>query len=199
MSDKNIPDPQIIPPAPKSGWRTPLLFAGALAAGITGVAATNAIAEGGFGPPWRHGWHGGFGPRGDVDPADLNRMIERGIKHLAVEIDATPEQTTRLIEITQSAASDLRPLRDQMRDARKQGRDLLSAPTLDRAQIETFRAQQMAVMDQISRRVAQAVGDAAEVLTPEQRTELGSKIERFGDFRRGGFGPGGFRPPWHRS
>jgi Spy/CpxP family protein refolding chaperone len=198
MSDKTPHDPEIIPPAAqKRGWKTPLIVAGALAVGLTGAVASTAIADGGWGPPWRHGWHGG--PRGDIDPADLNRMIERGVKHLAVEIDATPEQTTKLIEIAQSAATDLRPLRDQMRDARKQGRDLLSAPTLDRAQIETFRTQQMAVMDQISRRVAQAVGDAAEVLTPEQRTELGSKIERFGDFRGRGFGPAGFRPPWHRG
>lgn len=196
MSDKHFPDPEIIPPAAekKGGWKTPLIVAGALAVGLTGAIATNAIADGGFGPPWRHGWHGGFGPRGDIDPADLNRMIERGVKHLAIEIDATPEQTTKLVEIAQSAATDLRPLRDQLRDARKQGREILSAPTLDRAQIETFRTQQMAVMDQISKRVAQAVGDAAEVLTPEQRTELGSKIERFGDFRGGGF-----RPPWRRG
>jgi Spy/CpxP family protein refolding chaperone len=201
MTDKHFPDPEIIPPAAqKRSWKTPFIVAGALALGLTGAVATTAIADGGWGPGmWRHGWHGGFGQRGDIDPADLNRMIERGIRHLAIEIDATPEQTTRLIEITQSAANDLRPLRDQLRDARKQGRDLLTAPTLDRAQIETFRTQQMALVDQISRRVAQAVGDAAEVLTAEQRAELGSKIERFGDFRRSGFGRGGFRPPWHRG
>lgn len=199
MSDKHFPDPEIIPPAAekKSGWKTPLLVAGALAVGLAGAAATTAIADGGFGPPWRHGWHGGFRDRGPVDPAELNKMIERGVRHLAVDIDATPEQTTRLVEVAQSAANDLRPLRDQLREARKQGRDLLSSPTLDRTQIETFRAQQMAVADQISKRVAQAIGDAAEVLTAEQRAKIGDRIERFGDFRRGGFGPrgrGGFGP-----
>ncbi len=107
-------------------------------------------------------------------PRTLNQMIERGVKHLAVDIEATPEQTTKLVEIAQSAANDLRPLRDQLRDARKQGRELLSAPTLDRAQIETFRAQQMAVADQISKRVSQAIGDAAEVLTPE-RAKVGDR------------------------
>lgn len=202
MTDKHFPDPEIIPPstsAPKrSGWRTPLIIAGALAVGLTGAVATTAIADGGFGPGmWRHGWHDRDGgrERGPMDPAQLNRMIERGVKHLAVDIEATPEQTAKLVDIAQSAANDLRPLRDQLRDARKQGRELLSAPTLDRAQIETFRAQQMAVADQISKRVSQAIGDAAEVLTPEQRTELGQRLERFGDFRRGG----GFRPPWGRG
>ena len=196
MTDKHFPDPEIIPPsAQKRSWRTPLIVAGALAVGLTGAVATTAIADGGFGPSkWRHGWHQGFRDRGPVDPARIDRMIERGVKHLAVEIDATPEQATKLVEIAQSAVSDLRPLREQLRDARDKGRALLSAPTLDRAQIETFRTEQMTLVDRISQRVAQAVGDAAEVLTPEQRAELGSKIERFGDFRRGGFHRG-----WRRG
>lgn len=201
MSDKHFPDPEIIPPAAqkRSGWKTPLIVAGLLAVGLTGAVATTAFADGGFGPPWRHGWHDRDGgrERGPMDPARINRMIERGVKHLAVDIDATPEQTTKLVDIATSAATDLRPLRDQLRDARKEGRDLLSAPTLDRAQIETFRAQQMALADQISKRVAQAIGDAAEVLTPEQRAKVGDRLERFGDFRRGGFGGPGFgRPGW---
>jgi Spy/CpxP family protein refolding chaperone len=175
MSDKHFPDPEIIPPSAsqkRSGWKTPAIVAGILALGVTGVVATTAFADGGFGPGmWRHGWHDRDGgrERGPMDPAQINKMIERGVKHLAVDIDATPEQTTKLVEIAQSAANDLRPLRDQLRDARKQGRELLSSPTLDRTQIETFRAQQMAVTDQISKRVAQAIGDAADVLTPEQR------------------------------
>jgi Spy/CpxP family protein refolding chaperone len=197
MSDKHFPDPEIIPPSAttqkRSGWKTPLIVAGLLALGVTGAVATTAFADGGFGPggfgpPWRHGWHGG--DRGQMDPAQINKMIERGVKHLAVDIDATPDQTAKLVQIATSAATDLRPLRDQLRDARKQGRDLLSAPTLDRGQIETFRAQQMALMDQISKRVAQAVGDAAEVLTPEQRAKVGDRLERFGEFRRGGPGRG---------
>jgi protein CpxP len=163
MTDKHSPDPEIIPPAAtKRRWKTPVLVAGALAVGLTGAVATTAFADGGFGPGmWRHGWHQGFRDRGPVDPAELNKMIERGVKHLAVEIDATPEQQAKLIEIAQSTAADLRPLRDQLRDARGKGRELLSAPTLDRAQIETFRAEQMALVDRISQRVAQAVAAAA--------------------------------------
>lgn len=200
MSDKHFPDPEIIPPSAsaqkRAGWKTPAIVAGLVALGLTGAVATTAFAEGGgFGPGmWRHGWHHGFRDRGAMDPAEINKMIERGVKHLAVDIDATPEQTAKLVEIAQSAANDLRPLRDQLRNARKEGRDLLSSPTLDRGQIETFRAQQMAVTDQISKRVAQAIGDAVEVLTPEQRAKVGHRLERFGDFRRGGFGPRGFRP-----
>jgi Spy/CpxP family protein refolding chaperone len=195
MTDKHFADPEIVPPiAKKRRWKTPVLVAGALAVGLTGAVATTAFADGGFGPGmWRHGWHQGFRDGGPIDPAQIDRMIERGVKHLAVEIDATPEQTTKLVEIAKSAVADLRPLRDQLRDARKEGRELLSAPTLDRAQIETFRAKQMAVTEEISKRVAQAIGDAAEVLTPEQRAELGSKIERFGDFR------GGFHRGWRRG
>ena len=186
MTDQASPTPEITP-AParaKRGWKTPLLVAGALAVGLSGAVATTAWSDGGrFGHGmWRQGGH--WGDARSIDPASLDKMIERGVKHLAIELDATPEQQTRLVEIAQSAATDLRPLRDQLSEARKKGRDLLVQPNLDRAQIESFRAEQMALVDRISQRVAQAIGDAAEVLTPEQRAELGSRIERFGDFRR---------------
>jgi len=197
MSDRHFPDPEIIPPSGKKrSWKTPLIVAGALALGLTGAAATAAIADGGFGPGmWRHGWHHGFRDRGPADPAELNLMIERGVRHLAIEIDATPEQQAKLIEIAQSAAADLRPLREQLRDAREKGRQLLVSPTLDRAAIESFRAEQMALVDRISQRVAQAVGDAAEVLTAQQRAEIGRHLERFGS---GDFGRG-FHRGWRRG
>jgi len=61
----------------------------------------------------------------------------------------------------------------------------LTAPTVDRAAIEKFRADKLALADQASRRIAQALGEAAEVLTPEQRAEIGERLKFLMEFGRG--------------
>jgi Spy/CpxP family protein refolding chaperone len=64
-----------------------------------------------------------------------------------------------------------------MRDARRQARQLLTAPTVDRPALEALRAAQLAEADAASRRMVQAIADAAEVLTPEQRAKLAQRLD----------------------
>lgn len=143
---------------------------GSLAAGLGG----KAWAHGGPG-----GWHRGGGfMGGPMDPAAMDERIERMVKHFAVEVDATPEQRAKLTEIAKAAAKDLRPMREKVRDARKRGMELLSAPTIDRAAIERLRAEQIQAADAASRRLSQALADTAEVLTPEQRKKFAERFQR---------------------
>jgi Spy/CpxP family protein refolding chaperone len=76
------------------------------------------------------------------------------------------------------AANDLASIRGQARDLRRKSMDLLAAPTIDRAQIENLRLQQLQIHETVSRRMTQAFTDAAEVLTPEQRAKLAEKRQR---------------------
>jgi Spy/CpxP family protein refolding chaperone len=114
------------------------------------------------------------------DPAQIDEHVERMVKHLAVEVDATPEQKDRLTEIAKSAAHDLAPLRGNMKRARQQALDLLSAEKIDHAAIETLRVEQLALMDSASKRLSQALADAADVLTVDQRKKLAERAQRFG-------------------
>lgn len=126
------------------------------------------------------GWHhhrGGF-MDATLDPAKMDQRIEYMVKHLAVDIDATPEQTGKLVAIAKSAAGDLRPLRDKVRSARKRGVELLAAQSVDRSAIESLRVEQIQAADAASRRLSVALGDIAEVLTPEQRTKLKQHFEK---------------------
>ena len=66
---------------------------------------------------------------------------------------------------------------------------LLSQPTLDRAAIEAFRVEQMALADTASKRFAQAVADVSEVLTADQRRKVSEFIERKRGYWKG----------WHRG
>lgn len=124
--------------------------------------------------------HGRHGSRGPMDPAMMEQRVERMLKHMYVEIDATEAQKQRLDPIVKQAAKDLAPLREQVRVARLEGVKLLSADTIDRGAIERLRAEQIGAADSASRRLTQALGDVAEVLTPQQRKTLAARLARHG-------------------
>ena len=147
-----------------------------------------ALAAGFGGHAWSHGGPGGMHRGfmgGSQDPAKADERIERMVKHFAVEVDATPEQRSRLTEIAKAAARELRPLREKVRDARKRGMALLAAPTIDRAALERLRAEQIQAADAVSRRMSQAFADAAEVLTPDQRKKIAERMQRRHSRQRG--------------
>ena len=109
---------------------------------------------------------------GRLDPAQAEDRADRMVRHLAIEIDATSQQQERLRVIAQAAVRDLMPMREQAQAARARAPALLTQPSVDRAAIEAFRAEQLALADAASRRIAQALADAAEVLSPEQRRKI---------------------------
>jgi len=201
MSELNNPAPE---QAPKSFWKRgrnlALVSALVVGAGITGAAITGSVnAQGG------PGFHGmGMGPGGgpggfghghgfmggrQLDPADVEQRADRMIRHVAVEIDATNEQQDKLRTIARGAVKDLLPMRTKMKDARDKAQTLLTQPNLSRGDIEAFRTEQVALADTFSKRVAQALGDASEVLNADQRKKLGEMIERRSESRRW----------WHRG
>lgn len=139
----------------------------------TGIGIKAFAHGGGFG-----GWHRGGPMAGPLDPARVDEHLERMLKHLYVEIDATDEQKQRLAPIVKQAAKDLLPLRESMREARRKALGLLTQDSIDRAAIETLRVEQIQMAEQASTRLARALTDAAEVLTPAQRKELALRVER---------------------
>jgi Spy/CpxP family protein refolding chaperone len=178
---------QSSPPAPAGRRRRRWLpvTAIALAAAFTGAAATSAVGQ--YGPPW--GWHGPGFMRGPLSPAQIEDRVDRGIRHAAIELDATPEQQEKLRAIAKGAVRDLLPMREKAQAARARAAGLLTQPKVDRAAIEAFRTEQMATAEAASKRFAQAVGDIAEALTPEQR----QKAHEILQWRRG------FWRGWHRG
>jgi len=159
-----------------SGNRRRFFKRAAIATLIGGIAAgvgISAFAHGGYG-----GWHRGGFAAGPLDPAAVDEHLDRMLKHLYVEIDATDEQKQRLAPIVKQAAKDLLPLREKMQAARKQAIGLLTGDAIDRGAIEALRAEQLQLAEQASRRIAQALADAAEVLTPAQRKELAARVEK---------------------
>jgi len=143
---------------------------------LAGIGAALGALGAGF--AWRAHAHGpGFG-HGPIDPARMEEHIDRMLKHLYVEIDATEEQKAKIAPIVKDAARELAPLRGKMGEARQQGIAILTAPQVDRGALEQLRADKIATADGVSRRITQALADLAEALTPDQRQHLAKLAER---------------------
>jgi Spy/CpxP family protein refolding chaperone len=146
------------------------LVAVALLAGITGNLLSKAFGQG---DSWhRINWHDGGVFGAPLSPAQIDDRIDRMTKHMAIELDATADQQVKVANIAKAAVADLRPLREKAQAARAQAVALLTAPTIDRSAIERLRAEQIGLAETASKRIAQALADAAEVLSPEQRRKV---------------------------
>ena len=150
----------------RSGW---VLVVAALVTGLIGFGVGRATGA---------RWHGhGFGMHQSSGEATMRRA-EWGINRMLSAVDGTPEQKARITEIAKAAIKDLQPMRETMRGSRDKLAAALKAEKVDRAAIEQLRADQLALGETASRRVSQALSDAAEVLTAAQRATLVERWQR---------------------
>lgn len=147
---------------------------GALAAGLITLTAF------GNGGPGGHGHHGhrGHGMMSEMSPEEAGKRIDKTVNWVLDDIGATAEQKQRVAQIAKEAAQELMPMRTQHKAARGRAVELLSQPTIDRAAIEQLRAEELQLGEAASKRIAKAIADAAEVLTPEQRVKLATEWKK---------------------
>lgn len=107
---------------------------------------------------------------------DMNSHVDDMLQHLYTAVNATDAQKAQLEPLLKQAVSDVHPILAKLGDTHAQILSLLSADTVDAAAIEAVRAAQVATVDQASKRIAQAVTDTANVLTPTQRKALATHI-----------------------
>lgn len=158
------------PQAPGSAgnWVRRGLVAGLVVAAVAGVGVRLAQSSG-WGPG---GWgHHGWGPGG---PGFGEGRIERMLDG----VDATADQQKKIWAIVDGTRGEMRPIMHDFRDTRGQLAELLSAPTIDRAAVEKLRGERIAALDQASRKVSDALVNAAETLTPEQRAKLAEQLKQ---------------------
>jgi protein CpxP len=181
------------PTPTRSGRKTAFvitLLAVAVVAGLTGNMLTTAFGQG---VAW-HVWHHDF-MDGPLSQAQIDDRIDRMTKHMAIELDATADQQTKIAGIAKAAVGDLLPLHERAQAARGRALALLTASTIDRTAIERLREEQIGLAETASKRIAQAVADASEVLSPDQRRKVADFVTAFDG---GPFGRGPFNGPWAR-
>ncbi len=142
---------------PKKGWfqkgnrkviaiATGTVIAVGSAFGVQAVANSKTAAHmmvlasdgGSWHGGWRGGWHGHghHGKFANMTDAEIEKKIDRIAKHIAIEIDATTEQQTKITALFVAVAKDVKPMRGQMQDSARKVRDLLLAEKIDREALE---------------------------------------------------------------
>ncbi len=187
MSAVESQTPSPAPAAPRSRLRRVLIAGAFVLSGFVIGIGTSALSQGYGMGGWRdmhHGWsHDGWfggGPRGPFGEGAgrfFQPRAERVIGRALSAIDASAEQKEKVATIAQRAMDDLRSLRDQGFELRKQMGQVLFAPAIDRSKLESIRTEQMMLADRASKRVVDALAEAGDVLTPAQRADLGRLIE----------------------
>ena len=166
--DKNLSSPTAGAPASKA-WGRRAAIGGLAAVGVVGavgfaVARSDDFGFGmsrfGMGGHFMHAHMGGGG------------FMEQRIGSMLDELDATPEQEDKLWDIIDKARTEIRPTFRDFRETREDVIELLGAATIDRTAAEKLRSERVTAIDEASRKMTTALLDAAEVLTPEQRTKL---------------------------
>jgi periplasmic protein CpxP/Spy len=161
------------------------MFAGAAGAMATLAACAHSGAASAAGPGAAPGPDADMGRwgrhrhrHGPMSPEEMARRIDKGVDRILSTVDASAEQKQKVASIAKQALSELRPMREQHRAARKQAIDLLSAPVIDRAALEKVRSDELQLGDNASKRLTTAMADIADVLTPDQRAKLRQRFER---------------------
>lgn len=170
----NAPNPPANPPAKCRRRGRGAFFATLGVAALLALGASQAMG------------HGPFRMRacGHLDPAQVEKKIDRIAGWIVEDLDGTPEQQAKLAAIAKAAAKDLAPIHDELVAGRKEAVTILTAETVDRAALEAHRARQARLLNTASERLVVAVADAADVLTPAQRAKAAARLEelhgRFG-------------------
>jgi Spy/CpxP family protein refolding chaperone len=154
--------------APKSrGWR--LAAACAVVAAATSAMLPAQAARHDDGP-------GAMGSMGlFMGPP---QRIAAHVDHLLNGLNATDAQRAQITQIAQAAATDLKTQHAAAKALREQSLQIFTAPAVDAAAAESVREQMQAQHDQASRRVLQAMLDIDQVLTPDQRALIGTRIKQ---------------------
>jgi periplasmic protein CpxP/Spy len=163
---------------PNRTWRRTLIFglvgAGAL---VTLVAARPiAAAVQGMGHWHGGGWSAHFGGLRSMSPEAAKEHLQVAAKWMLRDVDATPEQQEKVNAIVAGAVDDLFALRERHQANRLAFHEQLTAAKVDRVALEETRKAEMALADEASKRLVQALADLSDVLTPEQRQALVEKI-----------------------
>jgi protein CpxP len=145
--------------------------------GLSVVAAAFAAARPLAAANGFHGFGGGWGHH-RMSPEAMHEHLQVGVKWALRDVDATEEQKERVSAIVGAALTDLHGLKERHHANRDEFHAQLTGPAVDRGALERIRKAELALAEEASRRLVDAVADAAEVLTPEQRKALAERHAR---------------------
>jgi Spy/CpxP family protein refolding chaperone len=121
----------------------------------------------------------GHGHRLLGDPERAKERASVALDWVLKTVDGSDEQRAEAKAIANRTIDGLAPLAERHKGFRETiARELLK-PSIDRAELERLRQQEIQLADEASRLAVAALADFADVLRPEQRAELVEWATRF--------------------
>jgi Spy/CpxP family protein refolding chaperone len=115
----------------------------------------------------------GMGMKGQ---GPMTGMGGPGIERMLDNVDATEAQRAEIAKIMEAARTELAGQRAAGQALHAQMMDLFTQPTVDAAAVEALRKQMQALREVGSQRMTQAMVQASQVLTPEQRQQMAERM-----------------------
>mgnify|MGYP001814585594 CR=1 FL=1 len=143
---------------------------------VLGATAVGTLSHARFGPGCGHFGHGPWAASGPEAAEARREWVGFAIDRLLTKVEASDAQKAEVQAIVEPLATEMQPLRETLAANRETMVQLLLAPQIDRAAMEALRSEQMDQADAISRALVTKLADVADVLTPEQRSEVASRI-----------------------
>ena len=157
-------------------WLGLSLLGAASAGGIAALLAAPALGGGPFGHRHGHGhWRGGWGHGGKGFSAE---RVRAHVEWMLRGVDASEAQIDEIARIASDAGTKLHAARDRHADHAALTA-ALSGESVDRAALETLRAEHVAALEASSHELTEALAQIAEVLTPAQRAQLAAQHEKW--------------------
>jgi protein CpxP len=148
-------------PSPKrrmtSRWLLALPIAGLLLGGAAMAQAHGA------GP-----WGGGRGEMGEFMAFRMHKVLD--------SVGATDAQKAQIKAAWQPLRPQLQAVHADGMKVRQQLTAALTAPTIDRAEVERLRKESVQLADRASNLVTQGIVQTAQALTPEQRQKVAAEL-----------------------
>ena len=155
-------------------WRNPIA-AGMLGV-VLGASGVGALSHAGYGPGFGHLGHGPWSAGGPEAAETRRAWMGFAVERMLTKVEATDAQKAEVQAILEPLGDELPPLRDAFVANRESMARLLLAPEIDRAAMEVLRRSQIDQVDTISQTLVTTLADVADVLTPEQRSALASRL-----------------------
>ena len=141
---------------------------------LLGAAVTIGVGA------YSHGGPGGWGDtRSDTTAATAIERAEFATDFVLSRVNADESQRQKAKAIVRDTINELFPLKLEHQASRQAFIDALAQPSVNRAALEQIRQSEMQRANTASTQLVQAIADIADVLTPEQRTQLIELATRF--------------------
>ena len=124
---------------------------------------------------------------GDMDTDQMQQFIAQRMDRMLDKIDATDEQRVKIAAVKESFVAEMQKMKASHQEGFKFVIDEIKSEAPDREKLHRMLDERIDAHKAFAHKAIDAALDVHAVLTPQQRTLVLEKMERFHEKRRGHF------------